>query len=65
MWLRGVEKMNFNSQIRQCKKCGVHFIYSKNLKQPADTKYCHDCRDDNFYGTAVLLAKVIEKMMRE
>jgi hypothetical protein len=57
--------MNLNSQIRQCKKCGVHFIYSKNLKLPADTKYCHDCRDDNFYGTAVLLAKVIEKMMRE
>jgi hypothetical protein len=57
--------MNLASQIKQCKKCRVHYIYSKNLKQQADTQYCHDCSEDKFKGTAVLFAKVIEKMMRE
>jgi len=57
--------MNLTNQIRRCKKCGVHFIYSKDSKEPVDIKYCHDCKEGEFYGTAVLFAKVIEKMIRE
>jgi hypothetical protein len=57
--------MSSDNQIRRCKKCGVHFIYSKNSKLPSDIQYCYDCRGDQYSGTAVLLARVIEKMMRE
>jgi hypothetical protein len=57
--------MNSAAQIKRCKKCGVHFIYTRNSKLPADIQYCHDCRGEKFTGTAVLLARVIEKMMRE
>ncbi|MDF2891110.1 MAG: hypothetical protein K0R80_1477 [Clostridia bacterium] len=57
--------MNSAAQVKRCKKCGVHFIYTKNSKLPADIQYCHDCRGEKFTGTAVLLARVIEKMMRE
>jgi hypothetical protein len=60
-----VELMSSDNQIRRCKKCGVHFIYSKNSKLPSDIQYCYDCRGDQYSGTAVLLARVIEKMMRE
>lgn len=56
--------MNFPSQIKRCQKCGLHFIYSKDSKLPADVKYCHDCRGDKYDVTAVLVARVIEKMMK-
>lgn len=51
--------------IRKCKKCGMHFIYTKKSKLPADNSHCYECRGDKYLGTAALLAKVIEKMMRE
>lgn len=57
--------MNLTNKIRRCEKCGVHFIYSKDSKASVDSKYCHDCKEDKFYSTAVLFAKVIEKMIRE
>lgn len=57
--------MNLTNQIRRCEKCGVHFVYSKDSKASVDSKYCHDCKEDKFYSTAVLFAKVIEKMIRE
>jgi hypothetical protein len=56
--------MNLQSRIKRCQKCGVHFIYSKDSKQPADMQYCHDCRGDKYDVTAVLMARVIEKMLK-
>jgi formylmethanofuran dehydrogenase subunit E len=57
--------MNSAIQIKKCDKCGIHFIYSKKIKQVDENLYCHECRWDRYSGTAALLAKVIEKMMRE
>jgi formylmethanofuran dehydrogenase subunit E len=56
--------MNLPSQIKRCQKCGVHFIYSRDPKLSADKQYCHDCRGDKYDITAVLMARVIEKMLK-
>lgn len=56
--------MRESNQLRKCKKCGLHFIFNKDSKLPADMMHCPNCRGDNYAGPASLLAKVIEKMMR-
>ena len=56
--------MKLSSQIKRCQKCGVHFIYSKDSELPANTQYCHDCRGDKYDVSAIILARVIEKMMK-
>jgi hypothetical protein len=53
------------NKIKKCKRCGLHFIQAKKPQSSEEMNYCQNCRDDQFYGTAVLFARVIEKMMRE
>lgn len=57
--------MNAINKIKKCKRCGLHFIQAKNPKSREDVNYCQNCRDDQFYGTAALFARVKEKIMRE
>lgn len=56
--------MNMPSQIKRCKKCGLHFIYSKDSNTTAHIQYCHDCRGDKYDVIAVLMARVIEQLLK-